>query len=384
MAERVIGRIFKRKVRKKMPGDPKGVRTGPEKEMPHWTWRIRVGDKEYEECTYTTDRRKAERILAQKVAEMCSGTFVPPTANRVTFDELAQDYINYYKTNDLRSLRRAETSKKNLEQEFGGCRAAVITTARIREYIALRQNQGVANATIRAELMALSKMFSLAVENGRVPRAPKIPRLKVAGPRRGFFEEKMFRAVLAKLIDYLRPAIEFCYITGWRVQSEVLPLRWDQVDFERGTVRLWTSKNRERRLFPFSAHPRLAELLKAQRESTERLQKQEGRIIPFVFHRNGREIKTYRRPWAKACERAGHPGMLVHDLRRTAVRNLVRAGVPDKIAMELTGHKTRAVFDRYNIVDDQDLRAAVKLLAGQSEALESRGTPGGHKASGGS
>jgi hypothetical protein len=154
------------------------------------------------------------------------------------------------------------------------------------------------------------------------------------------------------------------------------------VDFAAGVVRLDTSKNDEGRVFPFDKLPELAALLTAQREHTKEIEaerRQPGDLTrcPWVFHRDGKPIEGYKRAWNTAVHRAARGGSrealaeitrpqlvgrIVHDFRRTAVRNLVRAGVPEGIAMSLTGHKTRSVFDRYDIKNEADLRAGVAKL----------------------
>ncbi len=160
------------------------------------------------------------------------------------------------------------------------------------------------------------------------------------------------------------PVVEFLYLTGWRV-SEALGLTWAQVDFKAGTVRIevGTSKNREGRVFPFAALPELAELLQRQRERTAVVERATGRIVQPVFHRDGRPIKSFRHAWVTACKAAGLGGRLVHDLRRSAVRNLEQAGVARSVAMRLTGHKTEAVYRRYAIVSERDLAEGVGKIA---------------------
>ncbi len=151
------------------------------------------------------------------------------------------------------------------------------------------------------------------------------------------------------------------YITGWR-KGEILGLQWRQVDFRAGRVALdpGTTKNDEGRTFPFTRE--LRELLEQQERYTSKLQREEDKVIPWVFHRKGKPIGDFRKAWATACKKAGVPGRIPHDFRRTAVRNLVRAGIPERVAMQMTGHKTRSVFERYNIVSEGDLDAAAKRL----------------------
>jgi len=126
-----------------------------------------------------------------------------------------------------------------------------------------------------------------------------------------------------------------------------------------------TTKNLAGRMFPFT--PELRALLEAQRAHTATARAKTGRIIPHVFHRDGEPIKSFRGAWRSACKTAGLPGRIFHDFRRTAVRNLERAGVSRSVAMQMVGHKTEAIYRRYAIVNDADLRAAAEQLAAVSE-----------------
>ena len=179
------------------------------------------------------------------------------------------------------------------------------------------------------------------------------------------FEREEFEDVRSHLPDAIKSVVTFAYFTGWRVPSEVLPIGWAQVNRERKIIRLepGTTKNDEGRLFPYGVLPELEEVIDTQWQEHLRLE-EKGVLCPYVFHRNGKPIRSFRKAWKTACTTAGVPGRIRHDFRRTAVRNLVRRGVPDLVAMKLTGHKTRSVFDRYNIVNESDLEEAVSKLAG--------------------
>ena len=135
------------------------------------------------------------------------------------------------------------------------------------------------------------------------------------------------------------------------------------MDFSAGEVRLdpGTTKNDDGRVFPMTTE--LRAVLEQQWLVTQALAKTDDRICPWVFHRNGERVKSSITAWKTACRKGGCPGRIPHDFRRTAVRNLVRAGGPERVAMQLTGHKTRSVFERYNIViSSGDLRSAALLL----------------------
>jgi integrase len=263
--------------------------------------------------------------------------------------------------NGRRSLERVKISVEHLKQSFSGARAHAVDTSQVRAYVARRQGEEASNATINRELAALKRALTLGCQGQKILHRPYIPMLREDNARQGFFERPQFEAVRRQLREYLRPLVTFAYITGWRL-GEVLHLTWAQVDFHVGTVRLepGTTKNRLGRTFPFT--PELRALFESQRASTEKTGKQQGRIIPWVFHRQGKPIKDFRGAWQTACEAAGVPGRLFHDLRRTAVRNLERAGVPRSVAMLMTGHKTESVYRRYAIVSEADLHHAAGLL----------------------
>jgi len=153
---------------------------------------------------------------------------------------------------------------------------------------------------------------------------------------------------------------------------EILTLRWASIDLTRSVVSLSgrAAKNGRARAFPFSDFAELRALIARQRARTDEAQRA-GRIVPFVFHDNaqplfgadGRAKRSLRRAWRRACTAAALPGRILHDFRRTAVRNLERAGMPRSIAMELIGHRTESVYQRYDIVSEKDLTDGVRTHA---------------------
>ncbi len=246
---------------------------------------------------------------------------------------------------------------------FNGKRLSNVSTADIEAYVQARQASGAANATANRELAALKRMFRLAIRAGKLYHRPYIPMLREDNVCQGFFEREAFESVRKHLPEELRPLVTFAFVTGWRVPSEVLTLQWRQVDMIAGTIHLepGTTKNGLGRTFVFTDIDELREALELLRERHDTLRKQ-GMLCPWVFHRAGRQIRDFRRVWQSACQAAGCPGRVVHDLRRTAVHNLERAGIPRHVAMQMTGHLTESVYRRYDIVSHEDLVLAGRKL----------------------
>ena len=364
---RGLGRIFRPRSRDK--------RTGQMKEFSIWWIEYSVRSQQYRESSHARNPVVARQLLKQRLGDVAAGTFIGPQRDRTTFEDLAQMVIDDYKANGKRSLDRIEDAINHLRVPFGGMKAIDITADRVTAYTAARKAQQAANATINRELSALRRMFRLGERAGKVAGRPYVALLREDNVRTGFFEPEQFAAVQARLPEDLRPAVEFAYLTGWRLKSEVLALQWWQVDFEAGMVRLepGSTKNADGRVFPFAALPTLEILLRTQAERTRAIERASGSIIPWVFHRHGSPIQYFRRTWIRACRLAGLPDRLPHDFRRTAVRNLERAGVPRSVAMKLTGHKTESIYRRYAIVAEQDLKDGVaKLAALHQRSEESR------------
>jgi integrase len=331
-----------------------------------WWVQYYRGGRRYEESARSDKWEAARDLLRLREGDIAKGLPITARIGRLKFDDAVADVITDYKVNRKRSLPELKRRiTLHLEPFFGGWRMATIATADVRVYTNERQKAGASNAEINRELAILKRAFNLALQGGKLLAKPYIPLLQERNIRTGFFEREQFEAVRAHLPAYLQGVVTFAYLTGWRVPSEVLPLEWRHVDFTAGELRLdpHTTKNDDGRVFPFDPMPELKTLLEDQRAEYKRLAARKQKLSPYVFTRNGARIKWILNAWRAACKAAGCPGRIPHDFRRTAVRNLVRAGVSEKTAMLLTGHKTRSVFDRYDIVNEADLRAAVARLA---------------------
>ncbi len=333
-----------------------------------WWAKYYVNGRPIRESTHTHRETEARRFLKEREGRVAVGQPVLPRVERIRYEEVADDLRRHYETSGERELREADARLEPLKAFFAGRRVANINATDAERYVQARQAAGLTNGTINRELSMLTKMLRFAYECGKLLRLPVIHKLKEAPPRQGFFEPEQFQAVRRQLREDLQVAATIAYTYGWR-RSEILTLTLAQVDLKAGTLRLepGTTKNEEGRLVYLT--PELRSLLAAQIERVRRLERRLDGIIPYLFpHLNrphqGKRIKNFSKAWRNACKQAGVPGMLLHDCRRTAVRNLVNAGVPERVAMKVTGHKTRSVFDRYHIVSPGDLQDATRKLTG--------------------
>ncbi len=339
------------------------------RDQPIWWIKYQVGGRPQCVSSHSERKEDAKRLLKTREGDVVRGVPITASTSRVSFEDAAADLINEYKVNGRRSLRTVELRiRKHLTPFFGRRRLMAITTSDIRAFTAKRQAGGAVNASINRDLVLLKRMCKLAIQAGKLMVQPYIPLLKENNIRKGFFETAQFTSVRNHLPVYMQAIVAFANITGWRTPSEILPLEWRQVDMKAGEVRLdaGSTKNGDGRVFPFTQE--LRHVLDDQLVVAEGLKKA-GIITPYVFffrvgEKAGKRITegAFHKAWRKARVAAGCPGRIPHDFRRTAVRNLVRAGVPERVAMQLTGHKTRAVFERYNIVSAGDLRDAVRRL----------------------
>ena len=332
----------------------------------YWIQYYRNG-KPYRETTKSKKESDAKRLLKKREGEILEGKLPGIYFDRVKFDELAEGFLRDYRINNRKSLDRAERSAGHLKRYFEGYRVPNINSPKIEGYIESRLEEGAANATINRELSALKRMLNLGARQTppKVDRVPYIPMLKENNIRKGFFEHGEFVALRNELPNYLKGLATFAYKTGWRM-SEITDLTWPQVDRDNGIVRLEVgeTKNDDARMVYLDDE--LQEVFNGQWEARKKSRK----LTPYVFPNmdDTGHISDFRGSWNKACKDTNIGKKLFHDFRRTAVRNMVRAGIPEGVAMKISGHKTRSVFERYNIVNDADLKLAAQKQAAYLQA----------------
>ena len=340
----------------------------PRKESPYWWVKFYVAGSPVYESTKSKDKSEAKRYLRRRLGEIATGQFVSLKAEQLTVADLCQLVIEDYIDNGYRSLPDLRRKiGQHIEPFVGKERAIQFGTRQLKRYVSRRQGDGASPATINRELNVIRRGYTLAYRSDPplLSRIPHIAKLAENNVRRGFFEYDQYLALRSELAFHWALFLVIAYNTGVR-RSEVLgdnrkerlkePLRWDQVDRDAKRIYIPKTKNGEARLVPFIGD--MEEWIEAAWDDHE----QNWPNCPYVIHKDGKPVYDPRRAWAKACKAVGLPDLWRHDLRRSAVRNLDRSGVSAKIATAITGHKTRSVYDRYNIVADRDLADAAQKM----------------------
>ncbi len=328
-----------------------------------WWIQYSVRGRQYREPGGRTEA-EARKKLRLRQREAYSERFAGPDVERVTVAELADALVIHQTNKRLASAPKTACHLKPIRAHFGLWRAIDVTTAAVERYQRQRLDAGKAAATVNREIEALRRAFNVASRQ-TPPMFPKhlvphFPTLPVDNARIGFFERADVEALLAHVEDDgIRDMIEWAFRTGMR-KGEIARLTWDMLD---RTTTPWVlhlsaslEKNRTRRLLGLEGGVRAI----VERRLRARLPD-----CPLIFHRiakgkPGQPVRDFWDVWSDALKAAGLPeDRLFHDLCRSAVRTLLRAGVDESTAMKVSGHKTRSMLLRYNIVTEQETAAAL-------------------------
>ncbi len=343
----------------------------------NWFIRYYLPDgRRIEEPTGTPVKQRALALLQKRLAERELGVSPAQDLKKLSYESIRQSLLEDYVMKGRRSLRNGRLSfggLSHLDKFFAGKSVAAITSDLVRKFIAARQAEGVQPSTINRSLTLLRRMLNLARIEGKIQTVPYFPTLKENPPRKGFVTHEQFARLLAALPEHLKPLILFLYWCGVRV-GEAQKIEWSQVDLNKRQIILLSgqTKNDQPRILPLPDE--LVAALETVPESNRR-----GR----VFYQG-----LFRRSWARACERAGlgrriknssgfpkYEGLLVHDLRRSAVRNLREAGVAETTIMAISVHRTTEVFRRYSIVSAEDLHKAMRQVQASSKMIDVQSVP---------
>ena len=313
---------------------------------------------EFRESAETTNPAEAKRKLKERQREILTNKFIGPQGEKILVNELLDNLISHLKAKEAKSIPAFISGLKPIRETFGFDRAKVVTSQRLKEYVLGMQAAGKKNGTINRGITGFKQAFHLARKEGMLITIPHFPILKEDNARQGFFERHEFEAVVINLPSPINDIARFAFYSGWR-KGEIIPLAWNQVDRSAKEIRIPTSKNGHGRVIPLEGE--LWELIERRWQAREVTQPTGNTFLsPLIFHRKGVPIENFRKSWKAACKKAGYPGKLFHDLRRTACRNFIRAGVPQSVCMALTGHRTIHTFIRYNITSDDDKRQALR------------------------
>jgi len=312
-----------------------------------------------QESTKSESRKVAENLLRDRLGQVERG-LVAGEMKKLKYEDIRALLIVDYRTRKVKMLEQDKDGSpyvwgfEHLDPFFKNRLVTTITSDLLYKFIEKREKEGAADATINRNLSLLRKMMNLARRGAKLTAVPYFPMLKEDNVRTGFVTDEQFRKLREAMPEHLRPLITFLYFTGCRIGA-ALGITWSQMEFEKGRAQVRLEGNQTKNEDPI--------LLPLPLEVSEILTKlpREGKVF------NARNL---RKAFQAACVKVGlgvktgpkvwqYKGLILHDFRRSGVRNLIRSGVPRRIAMRISGHLTESTFERYNIVDSTDLHEAM-------------------------
>jgi integrase len=333
--------------------------------------------KQHRESTPSTLRSVAQEQLNQRLAAMGRGERSPSEVCSVRYEDMREILINNYREKKIGKLVEEKQEdgtvkvypyKRNLkvlDEFFAGMRLDQMDTDVFRAFRKKRRDADIDDATINRNLSILRGMMNLTIREKKLQFAkPYFPMVSEAGKvRKGFVTPEQFNKLMSKMPSHLKPYALFLYEDVSRTTA-AKDIRWPWVDLKEGIIEIpeEITKTGE------------AQTLALSDELINMLEKHFRQDDAPVF-----DTTNFRKEFQQACVAAGlgkitkmvsakgykwekYEGVTPHDFRRSGIRNMVRAGVPEKIAMSISGHKTRAVFDRHNITSTDDVRDAIKTV----------------------
>ena len=344
-------------------------RAGRTRKTSTWYLKYYVRGEAVEDSSGTDDYDEALAMLRKRMSEAAAKPDHTEHPERVRMNQLFDLLLDDYRYKERKSTYDTELRvNAHLRLFFGERKAQAITTSVLREYVTYRRRQEAEAATVNKELSWVRRALKLGAkhEPPLVLRVPSFEMLQLDNVREGTIEHEQYRAVRDSLPPYARVALVIAYHTGAR-KGEIRSIRRDHIDlkaariFRPGRV----TKNGKPRYLPIYGDME-AELDMAIAAG--------DRSCPLLVQDKGKPVFDFEKAWATACELAGVPDALFHDLRRTALTNMIEAGLSEKEAMEISGHKTRAVFDRYHIVSERRMRQNAEKLGAHLKAKEAETT----------
>jgi len=332
-----------------------------------WWVQVYIDGKPVIQSSKSSKKSDAVNLRNQLLAKKERGEPHGGKSEKLLIGELLDDVLK----SDIKESTRyiwEKVVEKSIRPFFGHLRAKRLSTDHMDEYREKRKAEGCSDATVNRELSIVRTAFHNARKRTppKVVAVPYFPMVKETTVRKGFLTDQQYAALRDALPEEIRPVFVVDYVTGIR-KGELLRITWPQVDLESRLITLeyGETKNQEPRTVPITSGDMFNALSAEKKKHDE-----QWPHSPWVFSRRGEKIKDFRWAWEEACKAAGVPDLQFHDLRRTAVRNMRRAGVPQVMRMKISGHKTDSMERRYNITDAEDLAIARELMERRTAVVD--------------